>query len=68
MIGWLLVRQAIVALKKLPTANAADKDFYEGKLAIVKFYTREILPNIALHKKVIEGSDLSLMDVAESQF
>ena len=68
VIGWLLVRQAIVALKKLPTANAADKDFYEGKLAIVKFYTREILPNIALHKKVIEGSDLSLMDVAESQF
>lgn len=68
VIGWLLVKQAVVALKKLPTANAADKDFYEGKLAIVKFYTREILPNIALHKKVIEGSDLSLMDVAESAF
>jgi alkylation response protein AidB-like acyl-CoA dehydrogenase len=68
VIGWLLVKQAIVALKKLPTANAADKSFYEGKLAILKFYTREILPGIALHKKVIEGSDLSLMDVAEAAF
>ncbi|HEY1098297.1 MAG TPA: acyl-CoA dehydrogenase [Myxococcota bacterium] len=68
VIGWRLVKQAEVALKKLPTANAADKNFYEGKIAVVKFYTREILPNIALHKKVIEGSDLGLMDVAEAAF
>ena len=68
VIGWLLVRQAVVALKKLPEANAADKDFYEGKLAAVQFYCKEVLPEIALHKKIIEGGDLALMQVSEFAF
>jgi hypothetical protein len=68
VIGWLLVKQGIVALKKLPEANAADRAFYEGKLAAVRFYAKEVLPNVALHKKVIEGGDLSLMDLAEAAF
>ncbi|MDP2342604.1 MAG: acyl-CoA dehydrogenase [Deltaproteobacteria bacterium] len=68
VIGWLLVKQAAVALKKLPEATGADKDFYEGKLAAVRFYCKEVLPEIALHKKIIEGGDLALMDVPESAF
>jgi hypothetical protein len=68
VIGWLLVKQAVVALKKLPEATGADKDFYEGKLAAVRFYYKEVLPEIALHKKVIEGGDLALMDVSEAAF
>ena len=68
VIGWLLVRQAIVALKKLPEAGDADRAFYEGKVAAVRFYAKEVLPNVALHKKVIEGGDLALMDVAEASF
>ncbi len=68
VIGWLLVRQATVALKKLPEASEADKAFYEGKLAAVRFYCKEVLPTIALHRKVIEGGDLSLMDVSEAAF
>jgi alkylation response protein AidB-like acyl-CoA dehydrogenase len=68
VIGWLLVKQGVVALKKLAEAGAADKDFYEGKVAAVRFYCKEVLPTVALHKKVIEGGDLGLMDVAESAF
>ena len=45
-----------------------DKGFYDGKLASARFYCKEVLPNIALHKKVIESSDLSLMDVPEAVF
>jgi alkylation response protein AidB-like acyl-CoA dehydrogenase len=68
VIGWLLVRQAIVALQKLPTAGDADRAFYEGKLAVVRFYAKEVLPGVALHRKVIENGDLSLMDVREECF
>jgi hypothetical protein len=68
VIGWLLLKAAVVAQKKLPEASDADKAFYEGKIASLRFYTREILPNIALHKKVIEGGDLSLMEVSEAAF
>ena len=68
VIGWLLLKAAIVAQKKLPEANAADKPFYEGKLANIRFYAKEILPNVALHKKVIEAGDLSVMEIDEAAF
>jgi alkylation response protein AidB-like acyl-CoA dehydrogenase len=68
VIGWLLLKAAVIAQKKLPEASEADKAFYDGKIASLRFYTKEILPNIALHKKVIEGGDLSLMEVSEAAF
>ena len=68
VIAWLLQKHAVVALKKLPEAKGADKAFYEGKIASARFFASEVLPNVALHKKVIEGADLSLMDLAEEAF
>ena len=67
-MGWLLLKHAVVALKKLPEAAQEDKSFYEGKVASARFFAREVLPNVALYKKVIEGSDLSLMEVPEEAF
>ena len=68
VIGWLLQKHAVVALKKIPEASAEDKAFYEGKVASARFFAKEVLPNVALHKKVIEAGDLSLMDVPEEAF
>ena len=68
MIGWLLLKAAVVAQRKRPEANAADQAFYDGKIAAIRFYAREILPSLALNKKLIEGSDLSLMEVDEAAF
>jgi len=68
VIGWQILRHAVVALKKLPEANAADKHFYEGKVASARFFVKEVLPTVALHKKIIEGGDLSLMDLPEEAF
>jgi len=69
VIGWLLIRQAALALRKLPESkDAKDKAFYEGKVASARFFAREVLPNVALHKKVIEGGDLGLMELAEESF
>lgn len=69
VIGWLLMKHAVIALKKLPEApNNTEKSFYEGKVASARFFAREVLPNVALHKKVIEGGDLALMDLPEEAF
>ncbi len=68
LIGWLLLKHAVVALKKLPEASVTDKRFYEGKIASARFYMKEVLPEVALHKKIIEGGDLSLMELSEDVF
>jgi hypothetical protein len=68
VMGWLLVRQAQIALAKVGDAKGTDKDFYTGKLATTRFYVKNVLPQITLRRKLIEASDLDLMDVPESAF
>jgi hypothetical protein len=69
LIGWLLVRQAEVALSALGgTVTAKDKAFYEGKLAVASFFARNVLPELSAGRKIIEAADNSLMDVDEAAF
>ena len=45
--GWLLLRQAEVALQKLAgDVSAKDKAFYEGKVAAAQFFAQTNLPKI----------------------
>ncbi len=67
VIGWLLVRHAAVALAR-KQANPADSDFYDGKVAAVRFYCREVLPNVGHARKMVEQSTLDLMSIPEEQF
>ncbi len=44
-VAWLLLRGAEVALEKLGgEVSAADKSFYEGKVAAATFFARNVLP------------------------
>src|SRR5215469_12334971 len=51
VIGWQLARQAEVALAALDDASAelsaADKAFYQGKLATARFFAQTVLPRLA---------------------
>ncbi len=69
-IGWLLLKQASIALTRLDGngLSASDKAFYEGKLAVAKFFSATVLPELVSRRKVVEGTDNALMDVAESAF
>jgi alkylation response protein AidB-like acyl-CoA dehydrogenase len=69
-IGWLLLRQAHVALGKLDSngLSVADKAFYEGKIAVSRFFATTVLPELVSRRKVVEGTDLAVMDVAEEAF
>jgi alkylation response protein AidB-like acyl-CoA dehydrogenase len=72
-IGWLLLRQAQVALTKLDDStasglSAADKAFYEGKLAVARFFAATVLPELVSRRKVVEATDNAVMDIAEDVF
>src|SRR5829696_3399798 len=67
VVGWLLVRQAAVALAALDggTASERDRAFYEGKLASARFFTSTVLPEVTARRQIVERTDNSLMDVPE---
>ena len=45
VIGWLLQRQAAVAIAALDAgATGADRAFYEGKIAVASFFAKNFLP------------------------
>jgi hypothetical protein len=68
VVGWLLVRQAALALDAIEGASDADRSFYAGKLAAARFFAAEVLPGVATARKVIEGATLDLMSVPEDAF
>ena len=70
MVGYLLLRQAAVALTRLDAngLSAADRAFYEGKYAVTHFFTATVLPELAARRAVVESIDNSLMQVSEAAF
>ncbi|GHH36075.1 acyl-CoA dehydrogenase [Lentzea cavernae] len=69
LVGWLLLRQAEVALAKLGgTPSAKDKAFYEGKIAVASFFAKTVLPELTARRKIAESTDNALMDIDESVF
>jgi alkylation response protein AidB-like acyl-CoA dehydrogenase len=70
--GWLLLRQAEVALEKLGgdagAVAAKDKAFYEGKVAAAQFFAQHNLPRIRAERAIAEATDLSVMDLDEASF
>ncbi len=70
--GWLLLRQAEVALEKLGgdagSLGAKDKAFYEGKVAAAQFFAQYNLPKISAERAIAEAIDLSVMDLDEAAF
>ncbi|OBG31026.1 acyl-CoA dehydrogenase [Mycolicibacter heraklionensis] len=69
MIGWLLARQAAVAVAKLDAgAEGADRSFYEGKIAVASFFTKNFLPLLTSTRSVIENIDNDIMELDEAAF
>jgi alkylation response protein AidB-like acyl-CoA dehydrogenase len=70
LVGYLLLRQAAVALTKLDDNGLSDDDraFYAGKPAVARFFAQTVLPELAARRAVVESTDNSLMDVSEDSF
>jgi len=70
LVGYLLLRQAAVALRRLDEDGVSDADraFYAGKPAVARFFAQTVLPELAARRLITESTDNSLMDVAEQSF
>jgi alkylation response protein AidB-like acyl-CoA dehydrogenase len=69
LIGWLLLRQAEVALVALGgQPSARDVAFYEGKVGAARFFAKTVLPRLTAERAVLEATDNSLMELPEAAF
>jgi alkylation response protein AidB-like acyl-CoA dehydrogenase len=69
VVGWLLQRQADVALRALGhEVSEADRAFYQGKIAAAKFFAHEVLPRVGADRRIIESTTLDPMDLPEEAF
>jgi alkylation response protein AidB-like acyl-CoA dehydrogenase len=70
VIGWLLLTHAEIALRRLDEipADAADRDFYAGKLGAARFFAATVLPRLAAERKSAEETTLDLMELPEGAF
>jgi hypothetical protein len=68
VIGWRLIVSAQVALAKVVAAHGEEKAFYRGKLATARWYAKNVLPGLGLTRKLIEASDLDLMELPDDSW
>ena len=70
VVGWLLLRQADVALAALDRLDVStrDRDFYTGKVAAARFFARTVLPRLSAERRIAETVDNGLMDLPEAAF
>ncbi|MGH8884875.1 MAG: acyl-CoA dehydrogenase [Egibacteraceae bacterium] len=70
MVGWLLLRQAEVALEALKSGQCSDRDraFYEGKIAAARWFARQVLPLLSARRTMTAQTDLDIMELADPAF
>jgi alkylation response protein AidB-like acyl-CoA dehydrogenase len=69
LIGWLLLRQAEIALAALDRDPAtADRAFYNGKVAAANFFVKNMLPRLTADRGIAANVDLAIMDLREEAF
>ncbi|MEU7913342.1 acyl-CoA dehydrogenase [Microbispora bryophytorum] len=67
VLGWLLLRQAEIALNAL-SASEEDKAFYTGKVAAASFFAQTVLPRLAAERRVLAATGQDLMELPENSF
>jgi hypothetical protein len=70
IVGWLLCRQAEVALAKLGGEGVSESDqaFYTGKVASAQFFCANVLPRLAAERRMAETTTLDVMELPEAAF
>jgi len=68
VVGWFWLQSALIAVRALPSANATDKAFYEGKLQACRFFFATELPQIELAAKLVAEADDSAFAMQDAWF
>jgi butyryl-CoA dehydrogenase len=68
VIAWMWLKQAVAASKGLQSGNAADKAFYEGKIAANRYFFKYELPRIRADLDIVASLDDTCLGLTAEQF
>ena len=68
VVGWMWLRQAATAARKLPEARADDDKFYRGKLQAARFFAVYELPKVKAHADLLASADRTTFDMQGEWF
>ncbi len=68
VVAWLWLKQALVAVQKLPDASAPDREFYQGKLQACQYFFRWELPKTAHWFKLVVEMDPTCLEMQDGWF
>ena len=68
LVGWMWLRQAQLAEAAMPTAGAADRDFYAGKLGACQWFFRHELPAVLPSLDTLRALDDTALAMRPEQF
>ena len=68
LIGWRLLVGAQVAQAALDTTSDRDRAFYEGKIAVAKFFAHNMLPLLTAVREIVESVDGDVMQLDNDAF
>ena len=68
VIGWRLIMGAQIAQAALDGAAERDHAFYTGKVAVAKYFAKNMLPLLTSVREVIETLDTDIMELENAAF
>ncbi|WP_024795710.1 acyl-CoA dehydrogenase [Tomitella biformata] len=69
LVGWQLLHHAEIALAALDNEPAEkDRAFYQGKVSVAQFFARNMLPELTASRKVVDHTDIDIMELDEAAF
>ena len=68
VLGWIWLREALVAAQALPAAVGDDVDFYRGKLRACQYFYRYEMPRVAERCTLLARGDDTCLTTAETWF
>jgi hypothetical protein len=68
VVAWIWLRQGLVALAKLATAEGGDRDFYQGKLQACAYFFRWELPKTRQQNQLLNDMDRTCLEMQEGWF
>ena len=68
VVAWLWLEQALISLRKLADTDAADRDFYQGKLQACRYFFRWELPKTGHWYQLLNELDPTCLEMQDGWF
>jgi len=68
VVGWLWLKQALLAVESMGRADAFGRDFYQGKLQACQYFFRWELPKTRHQFELLNNLDRTCLEMQDSWF